>query len=251
MKLSFIIPAYNEEHYIGKCLASITEQCRAGKCDVEVIVVNNASTDRTSTVAASFPEVRVVYEPKKGIVRARRAGYLASTGELIANIDADTILSPGWLDKVFREFNADPALAALSGPYIYHDLFWFSNLLTRMFYYLGHILHTFGRYILRRKNAGMLQGGNFIIRRTALEAIGGYDTSIEFYGEDTDIARRASAVGRVHFTFDLPMYTSGRRLKKEGVITMGVKYGINHLWVLFFEKPFTREYIDIRPPRKN
>jgi glycosyltransferase involved in cell wall biosynthesis len=244
MKLSFVIPAYNEEHYIGKCLSSIADQLRATPHDCEIIVVNNASTDGTEKVASSYSGVLVVNESRKGIVHARRAGYLASTGDLIANIDADTILPAGWIERVFQEFSENKNLAALSGPYIYYDLPRLTNLATRFFYYSGYIIYLANHYILKR--GGMLQGGNFIIRRSALEQIGGYDTSIEFYGEDTDIARRARTAGEVLFTFKLPMYTSGRRLAKEGVITMGLKYSINHLWILLFKKPFTKNHIDIR-----
>jgi hypothetical protein len=79
-----------------------------------------------------------------------------------------------------------------------------------------------------------------------MEKIGGYDTTIEFYGEDTDIAKRIFKVGEVKWTFDLPMYTSGRRLRKEGIITMGLKYAINYLWPIIFGRPFTTKYKDIR-----
>ena len=76
--------------------------------------------------------------------------------------------------------------------------------------------------------------------------MGGYDTSIVFYGEDTDIARRLSEVGRVKWTFALVMYTSGRRLAHEGILTMGVRYAVNYLYTIFYKKPFTKEYIDVR-----
>ena len=92
----------------------------------------------------------------------------------------------------------------------------------------------------------MLQGGNYVVRKSALDAIG-YDTSISFYGEDTDMARRLYAIGKVRFTFGLPMYTSARRLKTEGYLAMAWKYQINYIWVMLFKRPFTKEYIDIRP----
>ena len=91
----------------------------------------------------------------------------------------------------------------------------------------------------------MLQGGNFILRRSALEKIGGYDTSIDFWGEDTDIATRISKVGRVKFTFDFPIYTSARRFKKDGFLVAAWKYFINYVWVLLFRKPFLKEYEEI------
>jgi glycosyltransferase involved in cell wall biosynthesis len=244
MKISFVIPAYNEELSIARCLESVERELSSGEYDAEVIVVNNASTDRTHEIASSFDWVKVVDEREKGLVRARHAGFSASTGELIANIDADTILPAGWLSRVMNEFEKSEKLVALSGPFIYYDLPFYSRLLTKFFYAFGYLTHLFNHFILRV--GAMLQGGNFIVRRAALEKIGGYDTSIAFYGEDTDVARRLSSVGRVKWTFGLPIYASGRRLKHEGIVTMGVRYSLNYLSVIFFGKPFTVEYIDIR-----
>ncbi len=94
----------------------------------------------------------------------------------------------------------------------------------------------------------MVQGGNFITSRTALEAIGGFNTAISFYGEDTDIARRLNDVGEVRFTFSLKMFSSARRLKSEGILTMAARYSINYLWTTFLHRPFTNTYVDIREP---
>jgi glycosyltransferase involved in cell wall biosynthesis len=71
MKLSFAIPAYNEEANIGACLTSILQELESKSWDVEIIVINNASTDRTAEIARSFPNIRVIDEPMKGLVRAR------------------------------------------------------------------------------------------------------------------------------------------------------------------------------------
>lgn len=122
MKISFVIPAYNEERHLPQCLAAVERELARTPCDAEVIVVNNASTDRTGEVARGYSFVRVVDEPRKGLVRARHAGLAASAGEIIANIDADTMPPEGWLATVLAEFARDERLAALSGPFIYHDL---------------------------------------------------------------------------------------------------------------------------------
>ena len=244
MKLSFVIPAYNEEKYIGDCLKSVLEQTKNSVYDTEVIVVNNASTDKTEEVAGTFIGVKVVNEKKKGLSAARQAGYEASVGDLIANIDADVLLPEGWIEKVMKAFAENPNLTGFSGPYIYHDLSTLTNIGVRLFYYFGYAGYIMNRFILNKSS--MLQGGNFVVRRSALEKIGGYNKEFEFYGEDTDIARRLHGVGDVVFTFDLPMYTSGRRLAGEGVITMAARYGINHFWTIAFKKPFTKQFIDIR-----
>jgi glycosyltransferase involved in cell wall biosynthesis len=244
MKISFIIPAYNEEKVIGKCIESVIKEISRYDYDAEVVVINNNCSDQTKEIAQSFQGVRVVDELNKGIVFARKCGMNHSDGELIANIDADVMVPEGWLKKVMKEFEKDKNLVALSGPYIYYDLSTYQSLLVRFFYYVGYGMYIVNSKVLRI--SGMLQGGNFIVRRDAMEKIGGYDTRISFYGEDTDIAKRIFKVGKVKWTFDLPMYTTGRRLKEEGLVTMGIKYAINHIWPIFFSKPFTEKYIDIR-----
>ena len=244
MKLTFAIPAYNEEKQIGGCLESIQKELAGKDYDVEIIVVNNASTDRTGDVAAAYPGVRVVDQSKKGLTWARQSGFLAATGELIANVDADTRLPKGWVDRVYHEFSKDENLMALSGPYIYYDLSPLLQIWVKLFYFVGYLTYLFNHFILHR--GAMLQGGNFIVRREAMEKIGGYDLDIDFYGEDTDIAKRIQEIGHVKFTFSLPMYTSGRRLAKEGVIVTAIRYTINYFWVLTFKKPFSKKYNDVR-----
>ncbi len=244
MKLSFVISAYNEEKYLANCLESILYEIKDKKYDVEVIVVNNASLDLTREVAQSFSEVRVVDEPAKGLVRARRAGYLASNGDIVANIDADTKVPKGWVEKVFLEFSKNENLVALSGPYIYYDLNFFINILVRIWYYIGYIHYLLNLFIF--KKSGILQGGNFIIRRTAMEKIGGFNLGFDFYGEDIDVATRIKEVGKVKFTFQLPMYTSARRFKGEGLFVTAWNYGINYFWTIFFKKPFSKEHNDFR-----
>jgi GT2 family glycosyltransferase len=92
----------------------------------------------------------------------------------------------------------------------------------------------------------MAVGGNFAARRSALEAIGGFDTSIAFYGEDANIARRLGTVGKVSFRISLYMATSGRRLKAEGLFTMAYRYSLNFLSEALLKKPATVSYKDIR-----
>ena len=95
MRLSIVVPAYNEEAYLPDCLESILIQTRDLAEPAEIIVVNNASTDRTPEVALGYPGVRVVDEPRKGLTFARQAGYAASTGDLVANVDSDSRRA-GW-----------------------------------------------------------------------------------------------------------------------------------------------------------
>ncbi len=209
--------------------------------------MDNASTDDTAAIVAGYPGAILVREPRKGITFARQAGLAASHGDLIANVDADTMLPPGWLARVYGEFAKDERLVCLSGPFVYYDAPRWVQVGTRLFYAVAFGSSLVARVIFR--TGSIAQGGNFVCRRRALEAIGGFDTSIAFYGEDTDIARRLCRVGRVAFTFRLPIYASGRRLTAEGVIATGARYAVNYVWVLLFGRPFTRTSTDIRPAR--
>jgi glycosyltransferase involved in cell wall biosynthesis len=242
--ISFVIPAFNEEALLPKTLRSIVEEIARTGCPAEIIVVNNASTDTTPVVARSFDGVKVVDEPVKGLVRARRAGFLAASGRLIANIDADTALPSGWLRQVLEEFGADPRLVALSGPYVYDDISPFANWCVRGFYRVGYAVLVINRLLFGV--GAMLQGGNFIVTREALARIGGYNDTFVFYGEDTDVACRLAVVGQVKFSFRLAAFSSGRRLAKEGLVRMAFRYGVNFVWTTFFRRPFTKSAKDIR-----
>ncbi|GAC1344671.1 MAG: glycosyltransferase family A protein [Acetobacteraceae bacterium] len=243
-RISFVVPAYNEEALLPACLRAIRAEIDRGGIDAEVIVVNNASTDRTAEVAAAMPDVRVVQQPIKGLVQARSAGFEASSGELVANIDADTLIPKGWLDRVLSEFARDPGLVTVSGPYDYYDVAFHIRAAARVFYLIGFGTYSFNRYVLRV--GSMVQGGNFVLKREALIRAGGFDQKFTFYGEDTDIARRMALVGRVKFTWALMAKSSGRRLRGDGLLMTGVRYSANYLWATFLGKPFTDAWNDYR-----
>jgi len=245
MKIDFVIPAYNEEALIGRCLDAIHAELGRGDYAADVVVVNNASTDGTAEIVRRYPTVRLIDEPQKGLVKARQAGYVATTGEIIANIDADCAISEGWIDKVLREFKRDKRLVALSGPFHYEGISRVAHIVTMFYYTMGYGIYWLQSRVLR--SGAMLQGGNFVVRRTAMEEIGGFDTSIEFYGEDTDVARRISRVGRVKWTFRLPAHSSARRLKAEGFLTTGMRYALNFLSTSFTGRIVTKTHTDIRP----
>jgi glycosyltransferase involved in cell wall biosynthesis len=113
MSLSVVIPARNEHELLGAALNALGDQ--SDPVD-EVIVVDNDSDDATAAVARSHGGVIVVAEPRRGITYARNTGFDAATGDLIARIDADTIVTPGWARAIRRAFERDSELAGLTGP---------------------------------------------------------------------------------------------------------------------------------------
>jgi glycosyltransferase involved in cell wall biosynthesis len=242
--VSFVVPAYNEEALLASCLAAIQAEIARTQCRAEVIVVNNGSTDGTRQIAASFPGVVIIDEPQRGLVPARRAGCLAARGKLIANIDADTILTEGWLSTALREFQRTANLAALSGPFIHYDLPPSAQWVAAAFYRVGLVSCMVMRFVVRA--GAMMQGGNFIVSRSALDAAGGFNPDFCFYGEDTELAVRMSRVGAVKFSFALPAFSSGRRFAAEGLFRVGLRYATNHLWTILFGQPYSPNWLDFR-----
>lgn len=112
-RISLIIPAYNEERYLGACLDAVARQTAMPD---EVIVVDNNSTDATAEIAARYPFVTLLRERRQGIVYARNRGFDAAGGDILARTDADVVLPDNWVERV-RDFYADPRHAAwgLSG----------------------------------------------------------------------------------------------------------------------------------------
>lgn len=234
--ISLIIPAYNEEAYLPACLDAVMANV-AGKA-MEIIVVDNNSTDGTKAVVERYPGVRYVFEARKGITRARQAGFEAARGEILAYVDADTHPPAGWIEQIWEQFGKRPGLACLSGPYSFYDLSGFRNAVSSGWFVFARPLYAITGY--------MMVGGNFAIRRDALEKMGGFDASIEFYGEDVDIGKRAKQQGKVLFHPRFVMPTSGRRMTKQGFVKTAGIYFVNYFAIAMRGKPATKGYEDIR-----
>lgn len=245
MKVSFVIPARNEETRIGACIEHVQKALAAKPVDAEIIVVVNGTSDRTAEVAARYGATVILSEP--GLTVARKAGVLRATGTHVAFVDADALVPEhGWLSLVVEEFSKDKNLIALSGPFYYYDLSRWQNFLVDAFYALGYILYLLNRFVLRV--GSMLQGGNFVVRKDALLRLGGYDTSVSFYGEDTNMAIKLHRLrmGGVKWTWKLRMPTSGRRLEKEGIVRTGLTYALNHVVPMYFGAVATKTHKDYR-----
>jgi glycosyltransferase involved in cell wall biosynthesis len=242
--VSFVVPAYNEEALIASCLHAILAETSRVRCGAEIIVVDNNSTDCTRPIVSAIPGVAIVDEPQRGLVQARRAGCLAARGQLIANIDADTMIPPGWLDTVLSAFARHSDLAALSGPFVHYDLSKSVRAIVAAFYRLAFVSYLLVRFVFRA--GSMMQGGNFVVRKSALAAADAFNSNFSFYGEDTELARRLSKVGGVKFSFGLPAFSSGRRLAAEGLLRVAFRYSINYLWTVLFKQPFTLDWLDFR-----
>ena len=230
---SVIVCAHNEAAWLPACLHSLLAQTRQPD---EILVVNNASTDSTGDVARRIPGVRVIDEPRKGLVVARETGRLAAQSDILVYLDADCRAPLTWLARVADRFEQTPGLVALSGPYRFYDWDRWGRLLIRLYdVTLAPATQVLVKHVLRIGT--VFYGGNFAVRREALARIDGFDTTIEFHGEDTNVGRRLLRIGRVDLCHECHLHTSARRY-----IAMG-KWAVFRLYV----RNFTSELLHHRP----
>lgn len=155
MKVSIVIPVYNEARHLADCLEAIGRQTVE---PFEVIVVDNNSTDETVAVASRFPFVTVLRETRQGVVYARDRGFNAARGDIIGRLDADSIIAPDWIAMLVCIYKENDALAAVTGSVRYYGLA------------LRDLIDTIDLYIRRRLarllgHEVALQGANMAIRR--------------------------------------------------------------------------------------
>lgn len=220
MKISVVIPAYNEERYLGGTLESVAAGL-AGIDRSEIIVVDNESTDRTREIAEGSGAV-IVTEPVHNISRVRNAGGEVAAGDLIVFLDADTHVRPELFQEITRcmldERCVGGAVDVKYGP---------AKRRWVKYYLMGW--QFWGRFLKMR------QGAAQFCRRSAFETIGGYDETI-YVGEDIEFHWRLerlarSTGGHTEFITDTPVMTSPRRFDKMGVIRTLV---ITHPITIFF-----------------
>lgn len=179
LRVSLVVPAYNEQDMIAGCLESAFNQTIPFD---EIIVVDNNSTDRTAAIAAKHKNARVLYEKQQGVVYARDAGFNAATGDIIARCDGDTLFSHDWVEQIHRIFT-DVTVQAVSGQVSYRDV-----ALAPAFTAIDYSIR---RYLSKRMAAlgeQFLYGVNMAIRATAWKAVRGEVCHERRLHEDLDLA---------------------------------------------------------------
>lgn len=230
--ISIIIPAYNEEKYIAESIKYAKKQ--QGNFNIEIIVVNNASTDKTKQIAESLG-VLVIDEPRKGVGQARKTGTENAKGEYILHIDADTHLPEDYLQQVYSSFQKDSELVCLGGQFFFYDSRFLNFLNFLIFYPLSVLV-----FLVSQHRVGPL-GNNMTFKKTIYQRTPGFDSSLK-YGEDGDLTIKLSKFGKIKLDTKLKCLTSSRRFKlfsKNFWI-----YVLNSAWVSTFGRPFRNKLFD-------
>lgn len=178
MKISVIISAHNEEKYIGHCIASVKKASEKITEEVEIVVVINRCDDRTEDIAKAAG-AKLVYENGRNIARIRNAGLTNASGDVLATIDADSIMSETLLYEIVQEIKSDKYVGG--GVRIKPERMSMGILVTGILFY----------FMLMRDGISV---GVFWCQRKYYEAIGGFNEDFEIV-EDLDFAKRLKKYG--------------------------------------------------------
>lgn len=241
--VSIIIPAYNEEKEIRKTLESLTHLQKKSDIPVEIVVCDNNSTDNTISIIKEFPNTKLVIEDKlRGANAARQGAFSASTGTIIAALDADCIPEPDWMNNALNYFKSDPRVISVAGIYIYENTFWLASTINWLQISLVHVFHFIAHTIFRK--GGVMIGGNAWYRREVLEKIGGFETSIPFWGDDAHTAKMLAPHGKMIYAPDVRVLSSSRRFVTNGPMKTQLMYLLNYFSIAITGKPYTKSIDD-------
>jgi len=208
--LSIIIPAYNEEKYLGRLLRIIKEQTvQPG----EIIVADNNSTDKTVVVARKFG-CRIVKGGNPAV--GRTAGAKASSGDILLFLDADlTFKEKNFLKRILDYFrHRQNSIATV----------WFvsqdKNLLNKLVCLIANLTKRLNLIIARKWKTIIGDYGIFILcPRSIFEKVGGFP-SLKGYQEDTLFFRKAVKNGAKYTVLPEKIFISGRRLKNKSIFRL-------------------------------
>ncbi|HKQ78544.1 MAG TPA: glycosyltransferase [Blastocatellia bacterium] len=204
MKISVIVPAYNEEQYLPETLERIDKASSIAACPSEIIVVDNDSRDGTKRIAESFG-AKVFLEKEHNIAKVRNTGAKNSNGDVLIFIDADTLVPETLFQKITAAMENEKCFGgAVAVEYEDFERKWMK------YYLLGW---KFWGTVFN-----MAQGAAQFCSKTVFERLGGYDQTI-FMGEDVEFYWRLSKYARrnngsLRFVKHPKVKTSSRRFDK-------------------------------------
>lgn len=199
--ISFVIPAYDEELLLPRTLDSIHATARELRLDYEILVADDASTDRTGALAIEHG-ARVLPVNHRRIAATRNAGARAAAGELLVFVDADTVVPVGPVAGALQVIAAGGVAGGSTCAFDGTLPGWARVLVPPLM-----LLYRWAR---------LTPGAFLFCTRTAFEAVGGFDESV-FGGEEVLMARAldrfAKTRGQRFTIVRSPILTSGRKLR--------------------------------------
>jgi glycosyltransferase involved in cell wall biosynthesis len=237
--MSVIIPAYQEEKMVLSLLEQLPGSVRS-RHNLEVIVSDGGSTDRTKELAKPHADILVESCAPQNISVGRNRGASSARGEILIFLNADVRLpDPDLFFSCIGQTMRGAGVAAAT-----------CNVLVnpeeeRLSDYLFH--RAFNRYcrFLNVIGMGMGRGECHVVRRSVFEQAGGYNEQIAA-GEDYELFLRLRKMGTIVFIPALTVYESPRRYRAYGYFRIALLWFLNGASVLIFRRSLSKEWIPVR-----
>jgi len=235
MKISVVIPTYNEEKGLERFLRQFNKQTMP-RDEFEIIIVDGNSTDRTRQIAEKYADV-VLIQKSKGVGGARNDGVAIAKAEIVATTDADVILTPFWLEKIYERFEKDKNFILLFGPGYPIT----KNKIVRFF---AGLLRIINQVLAIFHIAYLAAGSNTAFQKKYFLEAGGYSALPIM--DDVEITSRMRKLGKILFDNRIFIYTSIRRIEKWGAFRTGYIYAPNYFKLVLLVYLFYPMYRDIK-----
>lgn len=241
MKLSFIIPAYNEQKDVGRLLDCLLPL----NFNREIIVSDDASTDKTVEVLNGYKnKIKILAnkERHKSIAANRNAGAKIADGDFLIFMDATTFIKDpdDFFKRAILVFEKNKEIVAITGKL---------TVLPELESLADKVAHLFFNSTIMLKNnfLGMAEAsGKFqMIKKTAFEKVGGFNENL-VTREDADMFCRLSKIGKVRYINSLHIFYTGRRAHILGWSKLLFIWIIETIWVFLFGKNILKEWKPIR-----
>jgi len=219
MRVSVVVPAYNEEKLLPLCLESLLRQ----SYPCEIVVCDNNSSDSTYAIAKKYTD-KVVREHKQGALHAINSGVKSASGELIAITGADCTVPPDWVKNFVAHFR-DPEVITCYGPV--------DPLEDRHKRYFS-MMNYAEKICIRTGLWFVIQGANVMMRKDLFARVGYFDPDVEVF-EENGFFKKIRKLGRVKFIARNPIKASGRRVDECGKLHL-VLFGLMQMLKLTLSK---------------
>ncbi len=232
MKISIVIPTYNEEKYIGETLESLMKQTL--KPD-EIIIADYNSKDNTKSICESF-NVKFVKVDKPGIGYGRQIGFEHAKGDIFVSASADVFYPINWLEELTKPLRKEDIVATI-GSISLKD----ANKIEKIGSYLLNNIFIPMAFSL---NLVFASADNLAIKSNIYKQIKGINPNLQT-GEDTDLIIRAKKIGKIIYVKKANVFTSNRRIRKWNYLKYIYFHTKNFLSYNLFKKA-AKEYEPIR-----